>query len=175
MKTIYKILPFEKLKLETSLSKDEILKRLADNIESGIASRNWFTGSSSSSKYFEGNLYENGFRISRIITGRNSFLPEIHGKIEELRFGVTLELTLRMNVIAIIISTLWFAGVFVACISMIGVYLSSSSEGDSSAFIPFVMLIFGGVIVVGSFKYQSIAARKYLMQILEASLSNDSL
>ncbi|MDG1333923.1 MAG: hypothetical protein P8P74_16415 [Crocinitomicaceae bacterium] len=122
MKTIYKIIQHENLKLETSLSKDELLKRLANNIEPRSASRNWFTGRSSSSKYFEGSLHENGFKINRIISYRNSFLPTIIGEIESLKFGTTLSLKLRLNAITLVIGAVWLAGIIATGIAAIASY-----------------------------------------------------
>ena len=146
MRTIYKIIPYEKLKLETSLPKDELLKRLANNIEPGRASRNWFTGKSSSSKYFEGSLHENGFNIHRIIGYRNSFLPEISGEFDYLRFGITLNLKLKLNPIALLIGAIWFAGVIATCIITIASNFRASN--DDFVFAPLLMFGFGSLLFV---------------------------
>lgn len=173
MKSIYKFVPHEKLKLETSLSKEEVLKRLSANIEQNSSKWNWFIGKSSSKIYFGGSLYETGFQVSRNISYRNSFLPEIEGKIEALRFGCTIDLKLTLNIFVRILGIIWLLGALIASIVALSVYFSSSStEQDAGMLTPLMMLGPGYVAFIGFFKYESIKARKYLMELLEASEVN---
>lgn len=170
MKSIYKFIPHEKLKLETSLSKEEVLKRLSANIEEKNSKWNWFSGKSSSNIFFGGSLDETGFRVSRNISYKNSFLPEIEGKIEALRFGCTLALTLNLNIFVMIFSSIWFFGVLIGSIAVISVYFSSSAANqDAGMLIPILMLVFGSAVFIGFFKYESIKARTFLKELLEAS------
>lgn len=169
MRAIYKIVPYEKLTLETSLSQDEVLKRLAANIDPD-KSRNWFTGSSSSRYYFEGELYESGFKINRIISYRNSFLPQINGEIKALRFGCTITLKLKLHLFVRIFGIIWFTGVFIACIATLSIIFAAPfSEINFAIFAPTMMFAIGCLAFVGGFKFESIKSRKFLLQLLKAT------
>lgn len=173
MKSIYKFTPYEKLKIETTLSKDEVVKRLSATIDSTGSTRNWFTGINSSNLYFGGTLSETGFQIRRNISYKNSFLPEIEGKIEALRFGCTIELKLKLNILAMIIGSVWFLGMLIASIGVLSVYFTSApADKDMGMFIPVFMIIVGAPFFIGFFKYESNKARRFLKELLDASEVN---
>lgn len=71
-----KIIPYEKYCFKCDLTTEQFVSKLQDNTESQKMFR--FSGGS---KLFQGNVYGNGFKIWRIISYRNSFLPQIKGEI----------------------------------------------------------------------------------------------
>jgi hypothetical protein len=73
--------PSENIEYHTKLTKDEIISRINNVVEpKGIF---WIFKKYSYGKPYDGEIYENGFRIRRIIWSRNSFLPTIEGNILE--------------------------------------------------------------------------------------------
>lgn len=79
------LLPYETLTYKTHLSKNEIVKRLSEEIQPNhwlLKRRFSFNGKY---KSYEGVINENSFKISRVIIDyQNSFAPQIKGKIEEV-------------------------------------------------------------------------------------------
>ena len=76
-----KIIPSEKIEIETELSNQEVRKILIEYIrpKKGLIFR---FNNPKENKLFEGVFKQDRFKIQRIITGKNSFLPQIIGQIE---------------------------------------------------------------------------------------------
>lgn len=91
-----KFLPFENFIIETTLSGDKLIGELSNNIE---VPRTW-SWTRKSKKPFEGTLRDNEFTIQRVIDYRNSFLPELRGKI--LESGGTVRISVNMSVASIV-------------------------------------------------------------------------
>ena len=75
-----KIIPSEKIEIITALSNQEVRKILMDHIRPKKGLTIGFN-KSPDKKLFEGHFTRDKFEIQRIITGRNSFLPQIKGQI----------------------------------------------------------------------------------------------
>jgi hypothetical protein len=96
---------------------------------------------------FEGEVSERSFKVVRVIRSRSSFLPVIHGTIEEGPDGATVRLHLRLHLFTAGVMLLWF-----------GLLIPSSqlSFGGPGAWglhvnTPAVMVLFGMVLVLTSF------------------------
>ena len=77
-----KIIPIEKLTLVSNLSKSEVIKELISNTR---PTQSFGFGSQKveNAKLFHGTIYGDNFNIKRVIDYRNSFLPEVNGKVIE--------------------------------------------------------------------------------------------
>ncbi|MFS4470678.1 hypothetical protein [Chryseobacterium sp. T20] len=87
-----KYLPFERITYKTNLSEEEVLTRLSGFVEPkkfGLG-RNYI-------KEYEGSIHNNSFEISRVIQYRNSFLPQINGRIQNGNDGVKIQVTLSLH------------------------------------------------------------------------------
>jgi hypothetical protein len=92
-----KFLPYKTCTIKTTLLPEEVRKKLEDNIEPSKLLRFNFWGDKKFKPY-EGKVYGNIFKVSRIIGGRNSFLPVIEGKIVKLSTGTEVRIRMRMAV-----------------------------------------------------------------------------
>ena len=101
-------LPFETLVIETSLNKEEVATNLVNNIEPAKTIRFWIKPDR---KAFEGHLINDEFKITRIISYRNSFLPVIKGKLQTVGHSTHITLTMRLHLATIAFITVWFSGV----------------------------------------------------------------
>ena len=115
-----KILPNEKLTLLTELSKSKAIEILNLSIRPkqnfGFGNRKIEDG-----KKFEGSIFGDSFNISRIINYRNSFLPEISGKINEKMNGTEIEIELKQASFVKVFMILWLGGVSFAFITTLSV------------------------------------------------------
>ncbi len=160
-----KFLPYENITYRTKLPGYEVIKRLSENIE---PREFFFFGFNHDRKTYQGNIEHNGFNISRVtVFRRNSFNPIIKGKLHEDNTGTTIEVKMRLHIFVGLFMIFWFSGVFIGILAAITI---AASEPIPFILIPFVMLIFGYVLTVGSFKYESIRAKKHLAELFETEI-----
>src|SRR5215210_8756525 len=76
------LLPFDSFSIDTRLSASEAAERLAGAVEP----RRWLRFGRGV-KPFEGEVAADSFAIRRVIHYRNSFLPELRGRIEAVPSG----------------------------------------------------------------------------------------
>ena len=163
-----KYLPFEKLTYKTSLASEEILKRLRENIEPKKTFRMTGLFGSKDHKHYEGSIEGRSFSISRIIHYRNSFLPIIKGEIASKHDGTHIHIQMRLHTIALIFMALWCG---ILGLVFLVISFDSLNEGSFDPFllIPLGMLLFGYLMTVGGFKYESGKSKKWLKDLFEAA------
>ena len=160
------LLPYKQLVFESSLSKEEVVRRLS--LE--VASRRWGWFERRTEK-FEGAVTEGGFQISRIIRYRNSFLPVIQGRFYPLAKGVRIEVTMRLHMAVLIFSIVWLSIVGVGALAF-GSQIIATGKIEAGMLIPFGMLLFFYLMVTIGFGVEASKARKQLSGILEAEASS---
>ncbi len=152
-----KWLPYEHFVLITHLKGDEIVQKLQQHVEPKKWLRLPFK---KPGKPYEGSVHFGYFNITRIINYRNSFLPEIDGKIIE-QFTVTeVHIKMQMNIFVILFMITWLGFTGVATILMAFV--------SSAVIAPAFMFTFGWCLMLGGFKYESRISTKWLKDVLEA-------
>jgi hypothetical protein len=169
---IKKILPFEKLVYRSTLTKEELLAHLQNEIE---AEKSFGFGANqfSYSKPYIGKIYNNTFEIKRAINYRNSFLPLIKGEVKDDVNGSKINVNMKLIEIVKVFMIIWLGGVLVGCLvtSYSLIFKNGlNSEGGMFMFIPFFMLIFGMVLVSFGFKAESRKSIKDLEEILKAKI-----
>lgn len=166
-----KFLPTENLTFRTSLKEEEILRRLADNIEPekvfrlGIFNRN-------ETKSYEGYIMGSTFNIKRVISYSNSFLPRISGTIESDYGRTAIKVKMRLNILVIIFLCIWCGGVGIAAI----VFLTEAfnkSEFNAASLGPLGMLLFAYALTMAAFKFESNKSKNDLMEIFDAEIFNE--
>ena len=143
-----KIIPSDKIEILTTLSNQEVRKILMENIRPKKMLKFGFN-QSQEKELFEGNFKQDSFEIQRIITGRNSFLPQIKGQILPNINGTKLVADLKVHSFVIVFMLFWltFLG-FAFIMGIIGVI----NQGTNPLFliIPLIMIGFGiGLINYG--------------------------
>lgn len=165
-----KILPIEKLTLVTNLSKVEVVAALKSNVGLKQNFGLWDQKVENERK-FEGVVYDDHFVIKRIIHYRNSFLPEIKGKIIEKLSGTEIEMVLKPVSFVIVFMILWLSFVSVLFIAtLIGVIFGKASI--TVCIIPTVMLCIGIGMLAFGFSAESEKAKKEIIEILQAKIKN---
>jgi len=163
-----KILPIEKLTFITELSKSKVIKELSSNIRPkqnfGLRNTTIETG-----KKFEGHIFGDNFKVTRIINYKNSFLPEINGKIIEKLNGTEIEVELKPTGFVMGFMILWFGGVSFGFIAtLIGAIIG---EGPIYVCIfPLFMLLMGFGILKFGFSTETEKSKKDIIEVLQAKL-----
>lgn len=159
-----KYLPYEDITYKTNLSEQEVLTRLSGFVEPkkfGLG-RNYI-------KEYEGSIHNNSFEISRVIQYRNSFLPQINGRIQNGNDGVKIQLTMSLHAFVSFFLIVWCS---FALIFFIGVSIKAIREKEISVelFLPLCMLLFVYALTMVGFKSESKKSKEYLRRSFEAEI-----
>ena len=144
--------------IETKKSKDEILQIIRNNTYITTSVFDFSKGD----KYFAGKVSENSFKIFRHIHHKNSFLPLIIGTVEENEYGSTIKIKMRMATFVTFFLSVWFGGVIAACL-----IFPFAGFPMPSALIPYLMLVFGILLVVIPNKSETEKAKEKLEELLK--------
>lgn len=159
-----KIVPREEYRIETPLSKEEA----ASVLRVKTTKEKYLFGHINTEKLFRGEVYDDSFKFSRIIQGRNSFLPVIRGKILECGKGaeVVMEFTVDPSVSAFYICWLFFCGIFFLIALFAGI---ANHNFSPVVIIPLFMVCFGYGLTKLSFNYEASKMKKILKHLLIAN------
>lgn len=139
-----KFLPWDHYDIQTTLSRDQVVGLFESEVEPRKLLR-----FSQNHRTFEGIINLEGFKISRIIHYRNSFLPTIHGYFQQGDRGTIIKIKMQLHPFVAVFMCFWFLGVGVGILAVIGNIVSEKELFASLPFslIPFAMLIFGWLLV----------------------------
>jgi hypothetical protein len=121
------LLPFERYKIKSLLSKGIIEERFQKNIENKPPFFSFFY---SGGKLFKGEIYRDHFVIERIIKYRNSFLPMIEGTIFQDNMGSTIKIVMRLNKFVLAFWIFWMVMIFSIIIKKIPAIISGQEFND---------------------------------------------
>ena len=162
-----KYLPSENITFQSKLKEADLIQRLKDNIEPvrirfGLFNRR-------ETKPYQGKVVGPTFTISRIISYRNSFLPQISGSIENTFSGSLIRVKMRLHIAVIIFLCIW-CGIM----GSVGFVFLSQTFGspsfDPMMLIPLGMLVVVYVVVMLAFKYESKQSIADLQSLFEAEI-----
>jgi hypothetical protein len=156
--------PYQKLVFNSPLSREELTRRLARE----VAKSRWgFALFERRKELFEGTITGEGFKISRIIRYRNSFLPVVQGNFSPIAKGIRVDVTLRLHGGVLAFSVVWLSFIVLGLVGVASEVLRSRQLGQGSL-IPFAMLAFFYLLVTFSFGFEARKARKLLSEVFEA-------
>ena len=157
-----KFLPYDRFTIRTALAPQDVFARLEHNVQ-----RAYLNGPHLA---FQGRIGEDAFRISHIITYRNSFLPIILGTVRRSGSDSVIAMTLRPSWFVVAFMVAWFGGVGVASLLIARAWLDGRLlvPPASAAAVPLLMLFFGAVVVNGCFWYEAVRAKETLAGLFRA-------
>lgn len=159
-----KILPVENYTIVTPLSKEEVYRRLALNIEPRKSYRFW---SGPSAKEFEGEFSPDRFSIQRVIGYRNSFLPQITGTIISVQQKTHVHIKMQPDILVTIFMICWLFATGMLSGAILLQQLRHFAA-DKFTFIPVAMFLFGCLLINFGFKPESSISKKFLNKLLLA-------
>ena len=162
-----KFLPYEHFKIKTTLSSQEVFKRL-DNV---IEPKRHFRLFGSGTKPYQGEMEGSHFEISRIIGYKNSFLPMIKGDVQAEIIGCSIHISMQPRAFIIGFMIFWLGGVGFFFFAALGSFISSlaqTSTADPALMLfPGGMFAFGYALLLGGFKFESIKSKKFFQDLFE--------
>lgn len=147
---------YEKFDIETCLS----FERINDRLNHVVEEDQLYFIYSPYTKPFHGSVELRDFKIKPTINGRNSFIPLIIGKTEESNSTTIIHIVMRPCISVLFFLTAWF----IFCMKF---FILSFSEQVS--YIPLGMIMFLYVLSYCGFKYESVKAKKYIIDLLKSN------
>ena len=156
--------PFHKFQLECNNSTEAFMEKLSQVTDKENIFRNVSSG-----KNFEGeiDLFQNTFKINRILNYRNSFYPIIIGKvISEVDKTSKIEIQMRMTIYSIVFIIVWsiITGVFTSL--ALKEQLSNTNFDYEPVLTSFCFFAFGYVLMIVCFNYEVRQAKKILKDLV---------
>jgi hypothetical protein len=149
----------------STLSPDEILQRVQANLAPAFSWRDLFK--SKSAAPFQGAVYFDSFEIQRVISYRNSWLPQIKGRVEGAPTGQGSVVTIRhkLHSFTLVFSSIWILGVGAASVGTVWSALVTGTI-NFAGLVPLLMLVFGLALFTVPFWLEVAQSRPLLTRIL---------
>ncbi len=163
-------LPFDEYELHTSLTCTEVRDTIAGILEPARKAP-LFSLKTRNTKPYSGRLTYEGFEISRNIDYRNSFLPQIRGRILPATKGTILHIRMRPHLFVLIFMSFWLGVVGLVCLGILFSLLTEwgqiGREGLSlPTLIPFGMFAAGYGLLIGAYRAESKKSKAFLAALL---------
>ena len=160
-----KIYPKDTFEIDSTLSAGEIFSSL----DAVVEPPKWFRMWSSSGKKYQGEFSYSNFKIWRIISYRNSFIPIIEGQITPAASGSHIAITMRLHRFVAAFMLFWLGGVSVGLVTFSLAAMRGKMKPLPGLLIPLGMLLFGIVMTSGSFWWEAKKTKPFLVEILKGA------
>jgi len=148
--------------IETPFCEAVVRQRLLDVVEPRQAMR-W--GWNAPAKPYQGEVGDRAFQISRIIGYRNSFLPQIEGRIYPQDIGCKIDIEMKLHPLVLGFMLFWLSMVGqIAMISLIAAL--AEPQFDPTLLVPIGMFAFGCILPLVGFLPQARSSREFLTDLL---------
>ncbi|MCA6362638.1 MAG: hypothetical protein IM638_06340 [Bacteroidetes bacterium] len=160
-----KFLFYDKLTLETRLSKNEVYYKLQHYV---LKRDNFFWGfvTKQQQHLYEGRYTDQHFLIRRIINYRNSFLPVIDGEYDVAGNRTRIKIKMRLY------KFIYFIFIPLMIIIPLGIIFNINAVPENKfspeMLLPLLMPFVFYSIIVGFFIYEATRAKKELIRLFEA-------
>jgi hypothetical protein len=169
-------LPVENYIIRTKLTEEQIVQRLNEFTKNtGVKSNASLFGfgtlfGQKSGGPYEGTIKSNEFKISRIISYRNSFLPVIRGSVSSFLNQREITISMGLNLFVKVFMIIWLSLSLFASLLILVEFLNGSVHTNwlPEKFIPLLMVVFGYVMMILAFKFESRKSKKDLNALFEA-------
>ena len=160
-----KFWPYDSFEIRTQLSAESIAAALNEHIEP----KKWLR-LSRNHKAFEGTFTSDGFKVTRILHYRNSFLPVITGSFRPKPPGTNIVIRMRLHPFVSAFMCFWFGGVAIGAVAALTAMFTGRTADPPPLLIPFGMLLFGWALVSGSFWFEAKKAESLLLDMFNRRL-----
>lgn len=143
-----KLLPYDKFEIETFLSPVQARKLIETIIVPKPSFSQAFLNAldnmfkKSGTDQFIGKLDDHGFRLTRVIYYRNSFLPIVKGRFEQGSVGTRLEVSMTLHPAITVFVLIWFIGV--GTIGLMAILYMFLNNFHPKFLIPIAIFLLGG-------------------------------
>ena len=156
-----KLLPLENYSVESSMSKNEVLGVLSDNsVKSG--------NTNTTNANFKGEILGDTFKFKQILSYRNDFKPAIYGLVKNNNSGSKTEISMKYSGGIMVFAILWFSCLGLMLLSGLFGMATKPTTGIKDLGGLIFLLLFGYILFVGGFKYESKKVKIKLEEILKS-------
>jgi len=155
-----KLWPYDSFEIRTHQSAESLAAVLNDHVEP----KKWFR-LSRDHKAFEGTLAPDGFKVSRIVHYRNSFLPVITGFFRPRPAGTDIVIRMRLHSLVAAFVCVWLGGVAIGVVVALAAVFTGRTVDRPLLLIPFGLLLFGWALVSGAFWFEAKKAESLLLDL----------
>ena len=160
-------LPYRRFSIDTGLGHVETLERL----RAMVAPSRWSWGAlfgARPDKPFTGEIDDARFNLSRVIRYRNSFLPQIRGRVTAGAAGTEIKGTMAIHPLVGAFMAVWLGAAAFGAV-LIGQHAMDGGRLHPGALIPFGMLVFGIALMLGCFTPEARRALRMIATAVNAS------
>lgn len=157
------LLPYLRCELESSKTPSEVEEAMRWAVEPKRFLR--FGGAT---RPFEGVVGDGAFDVRRIIGYRNSFLPQIRGKISAAPEGSRIAITMSLHPFVLAFMILWLGGVGAGCLVMLVKVIQEGGGAPGEVLGPAGMFAFGWLLSAGGFTFEARKAATLLASTMTA-------
>jgi hypothetical protein len=153
---------FFRFQVDSSLTSQEVLQRI--HVLAREAPGFWqsikesFGARRGGGPPFIGKVEGDTFRLSRDIHYRNSFLPQVRGRVISSPTGSRVLVTMHLHPVVGAFMLFWLGGVAIGAWAA----FTSPQAGSTSTLITAGMFVFGVVLTLGAFYPEAFKARRLL-------------
>jgi hypothetical protein len=154
-------MPYYNFQLQVSLPPEAVAERIraiTSAKPAGFFAQARTVWSGIGSNVFLGEVHGDSFSLQRNISYRNSFLPQIKGKVFQGGGGTTVDVRMCLNPFAAIFMLIWLGGVGSAAVSIL--------YDDAMSLVPLGMFVLGLVLTAAGFFPEAFKAKRLLTDLL---------
>ena len=167
--------PYRRFVIDTLMPREAAVAAIEKIVEPRKLWRGIF---SSGHREFQGEVSSEGFKVSRIIHYRNSFLPMVIGHFERIPEGTRVAITMRMAWPSITFGWIWLVANGVIAAIFLEPSRASALFGDSNfgqalsrakgplSYVPLGVIAFTYILCSGFFAFEARKARRILRENL---------
>lgn len=166
-KFLYQFLPYESLEYHSRRQAEELVHRIATNIEL-VREFRYRHYNRKHAKPFEGSVSGNTFKIKRIINYRNSFIPIVIGQVFSGPTGARVQVKMRMHILVIVFLFVFFGSI----LSFAQIINTTPTEADDMLFglnpvlFPYAIFIIAYTAITLIFKVESKKAKRFIEDLI---------
>lgn len=157
--------PTQRFTITTYLNPEEVQKKLIEVVDPPLTGFQFQR--KRSDKSYRGQIGEHSFKIAKIIYHRNSFLPQIEGRIKAHGRGSQIEIEMKLHTAVIIFMCVWLSIVGEAALMFLVVLFQE--EFDPAFLIPLGMLIFGLALPWTGFLLEAKGSKNFLIELFQGT------
>lgn len=161
-----RLIPYNSFKIQTLLGKKDIEERLNHNVVSSITYP--LQPGTKEKPLFRGSVSEDGFKIVRVIRGRNSFLPIVIGKVNPCPYGYELSVKMRLNWFVFALMTFYIVGSGGMALLLLLVSIASHDFSWHNLF-AFTLFAFGIILSNVTFQKEASITRTFFTNLYNES------
>lgn len=157
--------PSQRFTITTYLSPDEVQKKLIEVVDPPLTGIQFQR--KRSDKLYRGQIGEHSFKIAKIIYYRNSFLPQIEGRIKAHGRGSQIDIEMKLHIAVIIFMCVWLSTI--GQVAFLSLFALFQDDFEPAFLIPLGMVIFGIAFPWIGFLPQAKGDKKLLIELFQGT------